>query len=136
MYQSNMSHRTNFSSGAVWEDVVGYSRAVKVGNHIEVSGTVAADENGHVVGRDDAYQQTVFILQKMEKALKEAGASLQNVVRTRMFVTDISRFNEYGKAHGEFFSSIKPCTSMIEVKGLVAPEYLIEIEATAIIDSL
>jgi enamine deaminase RidA (YjgF/YER057c/UK114 family) len=129
-----MSTRTNFSSGAVWEDVVGYSRAVKVGNHIEVSGTVAADENGHVVGRDDAYQQTVFILQKIEKALKEAGASLQNVVRTRMFVTDISRFNEYGKAHGEFFSSIKPCTSMIEVKGLVAPEYLIEIEATAIIE--
>ncbi|HTM92510.1 MAG TPA: Rid family hydrolase, partial [Flavisolibacter sp.] len=92
--------------------------------------------NGHVVGRDDAYQQTVFILQKIEKTLKEAGASLKDVVRTRMFVTDISRFNEYGKAHGEFFSSIKPCTSMIEVKGLVAPEYLIEIEATAIIDSL
>jgi enamine deaminase RidA (YjgF/YER057c/UK114 family) len=130
-----MLHRTNFSSGAVWEDVVGYSRAVKVGNHIEVSGTVAADENGNVVGRDDAYQQTVFILQKIEKALKEAGASLQNVVRTRMFVTDISRFTEYGKAHGEFFSSIKPCTSIIEVKGLVAPEYLIEIEATAILNS-
>ena len=136
MYRSNMLHRTNFSSGAVWEDIVGYSRVVKVGNHIEVSGTVAADENGHVVGRDDAYQQTVFILQKIEKALKEAGASLHNVVRTRMFVTDISRFTEYGKAHGQFFSSIKPCTSMIEVKGLVAPEYLIEIEATAIIDSL
>jgi enamine deaminase RidA (YjgF/YER057c/UK114 family) len=131
-----MSHRTNFSSGAVWEDIVGYSRAVKVGNHIEVSGTVASDENGHVVGRDDAYQQTVFILQKIEKALKEAGASLSDVVRTRMFVTDINRFNEYGKAHGEFFSSIRPCTSMIEVKALVAPEYLIEIEATAIIDSL
>jgi enamine deaminase RidA (YjgF/YER057c/UK114 family) len=133
MYQSNMLRRTNFSSEAVWEDIVGYSRAVKVGNHIEISGTVASDENGNVVGRDDAYQQTVFILQKIEKALKEAGASLQDVVRTRMFVTDISRFNEYGKAHGEFFSSIKPCTSMIEVKGLVAPEYLIEIEATAIL---
>jgi enamine deaminase RidA (YjgF/YER057c/UK114 family) len=133
MYQSNMLRRTNFSSEAVWEDIVGYSRAVKVGNHIEISGTVASDENGNVVGRDDAYQQTVFILQKIEKALKEAGASLQDVVRTRMFVTDISRFNEYGKAHGEFFSSIKPCTSMIEVKGLVAPEYLIEIEVTAIL---
>lgn len=133
MSLSNMSHRTNFSSGAVWEDVVGYSRAVKIGNHIEISGTVAADENGHVVGRDDAYQQTVFILQKIEKVLKEAGASLSNVVRTRMFVTDIHRFNEYGKAHGEFFSSIKPCTSMIEVKGLVSPEFLIEIEATAIL---
>lgn len=128
-----MSHRTNFSSGAIWEDKVGYCRAVKVGNHIEVSGTVASDENGQVIGKGDAYQQTVFILQKIERALKEAGASLNNVVRTRMFVTDISRFDEYGKAHGEFFSSIKPCTSMIEVKGLVSPEYLIEIEATAIL---
>lgn len=128
-----MSGRINYSSGAVWEDVVGYSRAVKVGNHIEVSGTVAADENGNVIGRDDAYQQTIAILQKIETALQQAGASLKDVVRTRMFVTDISRFEEYGKAHGEFFSSIKPCTSMIEVKGLVAPEYLIEIEATAII---
>ncbi len=128
-----MLHRTNYSSGAVWEDVVGYSRAVKVGNHIEVSGTVAADENGKVIGKDDAYQQTVFILQKIEKVLKEAGASMNDVVRTRMFVTDISRFNEYGKAHGEFFSSVKPCTSMIEVKGLVAPEFLIEIEVTAIV---
>jgi enamine deaminase RidA (YjgF/YER057c/UK114 family) len=133
MYRSNMS-RTNYSSGSVWEDIVGYSRLVKVGNHIEVSGTVAADENGHVVGRDDAYQQTIFVLQKIEKALKEAGSSLNDVVRTRMFVTDIARFDEYGKAHGEFFSSIKPCTSMIEVKALVAPEYLIEIEATAILD--
>lgn len=128
-----MLHRTNYSSGAVWEDVVGYSRAVKVGNHIEVSGTVAADENGHVVGRNDAYQQAVFILQKIEKVLKEAGSSLADVVRTRMFVTDISRFEEYAKAHGEFFSSVKPCTSMIEIKALVAPEFLIEIEATAII---
>ena len=128
-----MSKRTNYSSDAVWEDVVGYSRAVKVGNHIEVSGTVAADENGQVVGRNDAYQQTVVVLQKIEKVLKEAGASLNDVVRTRMFVTDISRFQEYGKAHGDFFGSIKPCTSMIEVKGLVAPEFLIEIEAIAIL---
>jgi len=128
-----MSRRINFSSGAVWEDVVGYSRAVRVGNCIEVSGTVAADENGKVVGRDDAYQQTVFIIQKIEKVLNEAGATLNDVVRTRMFVTDISRFDEYAKAHGEFFSSIKPCTAMIEVKGLVAPEYLIEIETTAIL---
>jgi enamine deaminase RidA (YjgF/YER057c/UK114 family) len=128
-----MSDRTNYSSGAIWEDLVGYSRAVKVGNHIEISGTVAADENGHAVGRDDAYQQTVFVLQKIEKALKEAGASMKDVVRTRMFVTDISRFQEYGKAHGEFFASIKPCTSMIEVKALVSKEFLIEIEATAII---
>src|SRR4051794_39514356 len=121
-----MSDRTNYSSGSAWEDLVGYSRAVKVGNHIEVSGTVAADEYGNVIGRDDAYQQTLFILQKIETVLKEAGASLNDVVRTRMFVTDISRFEEFGKAHGEVFSSVKPCTSMIEVKGLVAPEYLIE----------
>lgn len=129
-----MSTRTNFSSGVVWEDVVGYSRAVKVGNLIEVSGTVAADENGNVIGRDDAYQQTIVALQKIEKALKNAGASMKNVVRTRMFVTDISRFEEYAKAHGEVFSAIRPCTSMYEIKGLVSPEFLIEIEATAIIE--
>ena len=128
-----MPNRTNYSSGAVWEDLVGYSRTVRTGNQIEISGTVAADENGNVVGRDDAYQQTAFILQKIEKALNQAGASLEHVVRTRMFVTAISRFEEYGRAHGEVFGNIRPCTSMIEVKGLVAPEYLIEIEATAII---
>jgi enamine deaminase RidA (YjgF/YER057c/UK114 family) len=128
-----MSSRVNISSGAVWEDVVGYSRAVKVGNVIEVSGTVASDENGNVIGRDDAYQQTKFILQKIEIALEKAGASLKDVVRTRMFVTDISLFNEFAKAHGEAFAQIKPCTSIYEVTGLVAPEYLIEIEATAIL---
>jgi enamine deaminase RidA (YjgF/YER057c/UK114 family) len=128
-----MSTRTNYSSGAVWEDIVGYSRAVKLGNHIEISGTVAADEDGNAIGRNDAYQQTVVALQIIEKTLKAAGASLENVVRTRMFVTDISRWEEYGKAHGEFFKNIKPCTSMIEVKSLIAPEYLIEIEATAIL---
>ncbi|HVF95791.1 MAG TPA: RidA family protein [Flavisolibacter sp.] len=130
-----MNSRTNISSGAIWEDKAGYSRAVKVGNHIEVSGTVASDENGNVTGIDNAYQQTVYILQKIEKALQQAGASLADVVRTRMFVTDISRFNEYAKAHSEIFSNIKPCTSMLEVKGLVAPDYLIEIEATAILVS-
>ena len=128
-----MSTRVNYSSGAVWEDIVGYSRAVKLGNHIEISGTVAADEDGNAIGRNDAYQQTIVALQIIEKTLKAAGASLENVVRTRMFVTDISRWEEYGKAHGEFFKNIKPCTSMIEVKSLIAPEYLIEIEATAIV---
>ena len=127
--------RVNISSGAVWEDVVGYSRAVKVGNVIEVSGTVASDETGAVIGRDDAYQQTKYILQKIETALEKAGASLKDVVRTRMFVTDISRFNEYARAHGEAFAEIRPCTSMYEIKALVAPEYLIEIEATAILSS-
>ena len=125
--------RTNYSSGAKWEDIVGYSRAVKIGNVIEVTGTVAADENSLLVGKDDAYAQTKFIIEKIETILLRAGASLKDVVRTRMFVTDISRWEEYGKAHGEFFKSIKPCTSMIEVKGLIEPEYLIEIEATAIV---
>lgn len=127
------SKRKNLSSGLVWEDVVGYSRAVKINNIIEVSGTVAADEDGMVVGRNDGYQQAMFILQKIEKSLKALGGSLNDVVRTRMFVTDISRFQEFAKAHGEIFSTIKPCTSMIEIKSLVEPDYLIEIEATAIL---
>ena len=125
--------RTNYSSGAKWEDIVGYSRAVRIGNIIEVTGTVAVDDNSLLVGGNDAYEQTKFIIQKIEKVLQRAGASLQDVVRTRMFVTDISRWEEYGKAHGEFFKSIKPCTSMIEVKGLIDQSYLIEIEATAVI---
>lgn len=125
--------RTNYSSGAKWEDIVGYSRAVKMGNIIEVTGTVAVDENNVLIGKDDAYVQTKFIIEKIDRVLQKAGASLKDVIRTRMFVTDISRWEEYGKAHGEFFKNIKPCTSMIEVKGLIAPEYLIEIEATAII---
>ena len=125
--------RTNYSSGAKWEEIVGYSRAVKIGNTIEVTGTVAVDENDALVGNNDAYAQTKFILQKIEKVLQRAGATLGDVVRTRMFVTDIGRWEEYGKAHGEFFKDIRPCTSMIEVKGLIAPEYLIEIEATAVI---
>ncbi|AXY76637.1 RidA family protein [Paraflavitalea soli] len=128
-----MSNRMNISSGAKWEDIVGYSRAVKIGNTVEVTGTVAVDENNQLVGKGDAYQQAHFIIGKIEKVLQQAGASLTDVVRTRMFVTDISRWEEYGKAHGEYFSTIKPCTSMIEIKGLIEPDYLIEIEATAII---
>ena len=127
--------RTNYSTGAKWEDIVGYSRAVKFGNTIEVTGTVAVDENNLLVGKDDAYTQTKFIIEKIEKVLQQAGASLKDVVRTRMFVTDISRWEEYGKAHGEFFKDIRPCTSMIEVSALIDPAYLIEIEATAIISS-
>ena len=125
--------RTNYSSGAKWENIVGYSRAVKVGNTIEVTGTVAVGDNTELVGGDDAYLQTKFIIEKIAAVLQKTGASLKDVVRTRMFVTDISRWEEYGKAHGEFFADIKPCTSMIEVSRLIAPEYLIEIEATAII---
>lgn len=125
--------RENFSSGAKWEAIVGYSRAVKVGNTIEVTGTVAVDDNSELVGAGDAYAQTKFILQKIETVLQRAGASMKDVVRTRLFVTEISRWEEYGRAHGEFFSEIRPCCSMIEVKGLIDPGYLIEIEATAIL---
>ena len=125
--------RINYSSGAKWEDLVGYSRAVRMGNIIEITGTVAVDENNVVVGANDAYAQSKYIIQKIEKVLKRAGAGLEHVIRTRMFVTDISRWEEYGRAHGEFFGQIKPCTSMIEVKGLIQPEFLIEIEATAIV---
>jgi enamine deaminase RidA (YjgF/YER057c/UK114 family) len=127
------STRINFSSGAKWEDIVGYSRAVKVGNLVEVTGTVAVDEDNNLIGEGCAYLQTKFIIQKIEAVLKQAGAELRHVVRTRMFVTDISQWEEYGRAHGECFKDIRPCTSMIEVKGLIAPEYLVEIEATAII---
>jgi len=126
--------RINYSSGAKWENIVGYSRAVRVGNIIEVTGTVAVDENSLLVGKNDAYAQTRFIIEKIGKVLKQAGASLNDVVRTRMFVTDISQWEEYGRAHGEFFKDIRPCTSMIEVSGLIGPEYLIEIEATAILN--
>ena len=123
--------RQNFSSGAKWESIVGYSRAVRVGNIIEVGGTVAVDENNETVGIGNAYEQTKFIIEKIEKVLKQSGASLKNVTRTRMFVTDISQWEEYGRAHGEFFKDIRPCTSMVEVSRLIGREYLIEIEATA-----
>jgi len=125
--------RVNYSSGSKWEDIVGYSRAVKVGNVIEVTGTVASGDDGNVVGKDDAYAQTKYIYQKIEKVLGRAGAAMRDVVRVRMFVTDIARWQEYGKAHSEFFKTIKPCNTMVEVKALIEPEYLIEIEATAII---
>src|SRR4051812_27172502 len=123
-------HRTNFTSGTQWESSVGYSRAVKVGNIIEVSGTVAVGEDGNVIGEGDVYLQAKFILQKIEAVLLQTGATLADVVRTRLFVTDISKSDEIGRAHGEVFADIKPCTSMIEIKSLIQPEYLIEIEAT------
>lgn len=128
-----MDQRTNISSGAKWEDIVGYSRAVRVGNIIEVAGTTSVDERGEVVGLNDPYEQTKYIFQKIEKALAEAGASLKDVTRTRMFVTDISRWEEIGRAHGEYFRGIKPAASMIEVKRLISPELLVEIEVTAVI---
>ncbi len=128
-----MSSRVNYSSGSKWEDIVGYSRAVKVGQTVEVSGTVASDNNGALVGEDDAYTQTKYIYGKIAAVLTEAGADMKHVVRVRMFVTDISMWQEYGRAHSEFFSDIKPCTTMVEVSALIEPGYLVEIEATAII---
>ncbi len=129
------STRVNYSSGAKWEDIAGYSRAVKIGNTVEVTGTVAVDQDNQLVGGNDAYEQTKFIIQKIEGVLKQAGAELKDVVRTRMFVTDIKRWEEYAKAHGEFFKEIKPCTTMVEVSRLIGPDYLIEIEATAILEN-
>ena len=122
------------SSGAEWENIVGYSRAVRAGNVIEVSGTVASDRN-NVVGKDDVYLQTKFILKKIESALKEADASLNDVVRTRIYVKDISKWSEVAKAHQEVFGNIKPASTMVEVSSLISTEYLVEIEATAILDN-
>ncbi len=126
-----MQERQRYSSGMKWESVVGYSRAVRVSNRIYVTGTTATDENGDIVGVGDAYAQTIQIIKNIERALQTLGAELVNVVRTRMFVTDISRWEEYGKAHGEFFREIMPATTMVEVSGLIDPQMLIEIEADA-----
>ncbi len=126
-----MKERQKYSSGAKWEAIVGYSRAVRVGNRIYVTGTTATDENGNIVGIGEAYTQTVQTIKNIERALKALDASLENVVRTRMFVTDISRWEEYGKAHGELFGEILPATTMVEISRLIDPQMLIEIEADA-----
>lgn len=123
--------RENFSSGTEWEEIVGYSRAVRVGDVIEVAGTTAVDQNGEVVGVGDAAAQTRFILQKIGRALNETGASLSDVVRTRIFVTDISQWEAIGRVHGEFFRAVRPVATMVEVSGLVSAELLVEIEVTA-----
>lgn len=125
--------RTTISSGAKWEDFIGYSRAVRVGNTLEVSGTVAVDEHG-IVGKGDFYQQTKFILEKIGRVLTQAGFSLEDVVRTRTYVTDIRHWEEVGRAHGEVFGKIKPATSMIQVSGFIEPDFLVEIEVTAVKD--
>ena len=126
-----MTERQKIGSGYPLEAEVGYSRAVRVGNRVYVAGTVASDETGAVVSPGDAYGQAKYILEKIGRALAEAGASMEHVVRTRMFVTDISRWREFGKAHGEFFREIRPAATMVEVKALVTPGLLIEIEIEA-----
>lgn len=123
--------RINYSTGAKWEDIVGYCRAVQVGNTMEVSGTVATD-GSQVIAQGDIYGQTRYVLEKIDSVLKKAGFELKDVVRTRIYVTDISQWEAVGKAHGEFFKDIKPVTSMVQVAALIDTAYLVEIEATAI----
>lgn len=128
-----MVERKNISSGAPWESIVGYSRAVRVGNHVWVAGTTATDEQGNVVSAGDAAGQTRCVLRKIELALNQAGAKLHDVVRTRMFVTDISNWESIGRVHGEFFGSVRPAATMVEVRKLIDPGHLIEIEVDAFV---
>ena len=128
-----MNHRQLVSSGATWESTVGYSRAVRVGSWVSVAGTTAALPGGGAVGGDDVAEQAREAIRRISAALEQVGASLEHVVRTRMFVTDISRWEEVGRAHGEFFADIRPAASMLEVRALIEPELLVEIEADAVI---
>ena len=126
-----MNERQRISSGAKWESIVGYSRAVRVGNRIYVTGTTALGADGEIVGIGDAYAQTIQIFKNLEQALNRLGAGLEHIVRTRMFVTDISRWEEYGRAHGEFLRNVMPATTMVEVSALIDERMLVEIEVDA-----
>ncbi len=128
--------RQNISSGAPWESIAGYSRAVRVGNVVQVAGTTAVDESGNKIGKNDPYAQAVFIFKKIETALAKAGAKLEDVVRTRMFVTNIDHWEEIARAHGETFQKILPVATLVEVSGLIDPDLLVEIEVDAIITSI
>jgi reactive intermediate/imine deaminase len=133
MTTTSTTKRENFSTSSKWEPIVGYSRAVRVGNMVFVTGTTATDEAGRIVGIDDAYAQSKQALSNIEKVLKRAGAEMKDVVRTRIFVTDIARWEQIGKAHHEYFKDILPATTMVEVSRLISPEMLVEIEADAVI---
>lgn len=124
--------RRNITTGAPWEDIVGYCRAVQINDTVEISGSVAIDEKGQLVGAGSPYEQSRFIIQKAQRILEPLGFSLADVVRTRIYVTDISQWEKIGRAHGEFFKDIKPATSMVQVCALIGPDYLVEIEFTAI----
>ncbi len=128
-------NKVKISSGARWEDIVGYSRAIRTGSRVIIGGTTAIDEKNAIIGKNDAYLQTKCILKKIEKYLNEAGAKLEDVVRNRIYVTDISKWEEIGRAHAEFFGKIKPCCTMIEVKGFIDPDMMVEIETEAEIES-